>query len=264
MTQPDLIQLRGVTREYEMGKVVVRALRGVDLSLTEPGEVVALCGPSGSGKSTLLNIAGCLDRPDAGEVKVLGHNVLKMNDDELSKLRNHSIGFVFQTFNLIPVLSAYENVEYPLLLAGEKASVRRQRTQDMLRAVGLESHSQHQPAQLSGGQQQRVAIARALVTHPQLVLADEPTANLDTATSLAILELMEKMRRMLGCTFLFATHDTRLLRFVDRTLYVVDGQVNDALPPELDNPGDDVAGILFKPEGPMKASSRVVAAHAGA
>jgi putative ABC transport system ATP-binding protein len=233
-----LITLSRLSKQYQMGEVEVCALQDINLALVEQGDgaspegMIALCGPSGSGKSTLLNIIGCLDRPTAGEVKVLGHDVLRLGDDELSDLRHRSLGFIFQTFNLIPVLSAFENIEYPLLLSGLSGRERRERVSALVEEVGLTRFATHRPSQLSGGQQQRVAIARALVTRPQLVLADEPTANLDTATGLLILELMQSMRAEHGCTFIFATHDSRLLPFADRIVRLVDGKL---APPE---PGD--------------------------
>lgn len=242
--QQCLVSLRNVTKQYPMGKVDVNALTGIDLSLrgAEQGApdgkqdegLIALCGPSGSGKSTLLNIIGCLDRPTSGEVNILGHDVLQLSDDGLSELRSRSLGFVFQNFNLIPVLSAYENVEYPLLLAGVKASERRERVTTILQGVGLEQFAVHWPSQLSGGQQQRVAIARALVGRPRMVLADEPTANLDTTTGMRILEMMRNLRDEVGCTFILATHDVRLLKFADRIVHLVDGQIVDNPPAHVD------------------------------
>ena len=241
--QHSLISLRHVSKQYPMGKVIVNALSDVDIVIEGPADgeqregLIALCGPSGSGKSTLLNIIGCLDRPTAGTVSILGHDVLQLNDNALSELRNQSLGFIFQTFNLIPLLNAYENVEYPLLLAGVKGGERRERVATMLRSVGLEQFATHQPAQLSGGQQQRVAIARALVSRPRIVLADEPTANLDTATGMRILELMHDLRREFGCTFVLATHDLRLLKFADRIVHLVDGRIQDTPVPVDLRPG---------------------------
>jgi putative ABC transport system ATP-binding protein len=218
------VQLQGVTKEYRLGKTTVNALRGVDLVLTQ-GDFAALCGPSGSGKSSLLHIIGCLDRPTSGTVQVLGSEVLAMSDRQLSDLRSRELGFVFQSFNLIPVLTAQENIEYPLLLTNIGAAERRRRVTEMLRAVQLEPFAHHRPSELSGGQQQRVAIARALITRPRLVLADEPTANLDTATGTRIIELMREMRDAFHCTFLFSTHDVRILRFADRIFSIEDGLI---------------------------------------
>jgi putative ABC transport system ATP-binding protein len=216
------VYLQGMTKEYLLGKTVVPALRGVDLTLT-PGDFAALCGPSGSGKSSLLHIIGCLDRPTSGTVQILGRDVLNMSDSNVSDLRSRELGFIFQSFNLIPVLTAYENIEYPLLLTHVDAMERRSRVQEMLHAVGLASFTRHRPAELSGGQQQRVAIARALITRPKLILADEPTANLDTGTGMQIIELMRGMRDAFPCTCLFSTHDSRVLRFADRIYYLEDG-----------------------------------------
>lgn len=219
-----IASLRSVTKQYRLGRTTVNALRGVDLALEE-GEFVALCGPSGSGKTSLLNIIGCLDRPTTGAVSVVGQDLLDLNDGQLSELRSRSLGFIFQTFNLIPVLTAYENVEYPLLLRGVRSRERHERVREALKAVRLEEFGRHRPAELSGGQQQRVAVARALITRPQLVLADEPTASLDTATGSLIIELMRAMRSQYGSTFLFSTHDGRVLRFADRILHLVDGRI---------------------------------------
>lgn len=219
-----IASLHSVTKQYRLGRTTVNALRGVDLTLEE-GEFVALCGPSGSGKTSLLNILGCLDRPTTGEVNVVGEDLRALDDGQLSELRSRSLGFIFQTFNLIPVLTAYENVEYPLLLRGVRARERRQRVWEALEAVRLEEFTHHRPTELSGGQQQRVAVARALITRPQFVLADEPTASLDTATGALIIEFMRTMRNQYGCTFLFSTHDGRVLRFADRILHLVDGRI---------------------------------------
>lgn len=219
-----IVSLDNITKEYRLGRTTVNALRGVSLTL-EKGEFVALCGPSGSGKTSLLNILGCLDRPTSGEVRIVGEDLRRLGDSQLSELRSRSLGFIFQTFNLVPVLTAYENVEYPLLLRGMRAEERKQRVREVLQAVGLEEFTHHRPTELSGGQQQRVAVARALITRPQLVLADEPTASLDSATGRVIIEFMRAMRERYGCTFLFSTHDARVLRYADRILYLVDGQL---------------------------------------
>lgn len=225
-----IVSLQEVTKQYRLGRTTVDALRGVDLTLEE-GEFVALCGPSGSGKTSLLNILGCLDRPTGGSVTVVGEDLFDLDDGQLSELRSRALGFIFQTFNLIPVLTAYENVEYPLLLRGVRSRERQHRVREALEAVKLEEHARHRPAELSGGQQQRVAVARALITRPQLVLADEPTASLDTATGALIIEAMRAMRDQYGCTFLFSTHDGRVLRFADRILHLVDGRI--AAPQEV-------------------------------
>ncbi len=222
--------LETITKDYRLGQTTVQALRGVDLTL-DTGEFVALCGPSGSGKTSLLNILGCIDRPTSGKATVAGRDLSELGDVQLSDLRSRTLGFIFQTFNLVPVLTAYENVEYPLLLRGVGARERRRQVLEALRAVRLEEFARHRPAELSGGQQQRVAVARALITRPQLVLADEPTASLDTATGAMIVEFMRGMREQHGCTFLFSTHDVRVLRYADRIIHLLDGRI--AAPEEL-------------------------------
>jgi len=219
-----VLSVVSVTKEYRLGHTLVPALRGVTLEV-DAGEFVALCGPSGSGKTTLLNIMGCLDRPTSGRVAVMNEDVLALSDARLSDLRSRLIGFVFQTFNLIPVLTAYENVEYPLLLQGVGRRERQRRGSMILEEVGLREHARHRPDELSGGQRQRVAIARALVTNPQVVLADEPTANLDSETGLTILELMKQMNREHGATFIFSTHDPEVLRYADRIHQIRDGKL---------------------------------------
>ena len=220
-----LCQLRNVKKIYPMGDLEVQALRGVDLTI-EKGEFTVIAGPSGSGKSTVLNLIGCLDRPSAGEVFLEDKPVAKMGDTELGQLRAARIGFIFQSFNLIPVLTAFENVELALRLAGytdgNKARVER-----ALADVGLGDHMQRRPAQLSGGQQQRVAIARALVKAPALVIADEPTANLDSHNGKAILELMREMNARDGVTFLFSTHDAMVMEQAKRVVRLVDGLIVD-------------------------------------
>ncbi|HSN15454.1 MAG TPA: ABC transporter ATP-binding protein, partial [Anaeromyxobacteraceae bacterium] len=205
-----LIRLENVTRTYQLGETTVPALRGVSLDL-HPGEFTALVGPSGSGKSTLLNLVGCIDEPDTGKVWVEGVDVAELSDDDRSRLRNRRIGFIFQSFNLVPVLDVQENVELPLLVH-EKLPVgeRRARVAQALADVGLADFARHPPDKLSGGQRQRVAIARALVTHPILVLADEPTANLDSETAAKILDLMVELNERRKVTFLFSTHDEKL------------------------------------------------------
>jgi putative ABC transport system ATP-binding protein len=220
-----LCQLRNVKKIYPMGDLEVQALRGVDLTI-EKGEFTVIAGPSGSGKSTVLNLIGCLDRPSVGEVFLEDKPVAKMGDTELGQLRAARIGFIFQSFNLIPVLTAFENVELALRLAGytdgNKARVER-----ALADVGLGDHMQRRPAQLSGGQQQRVAIARALVKAPALVIADEPTANLDSHNGKAILELMREMNARDGVTFLFSTHDAMVMEQAKRVVRLVDGLIVD-------------------------------------
>ena len=220
-----LIQLSGMTKDYVLGSVVVPALKGVDL-VVDRGEFTVLMGPSGSGKSTLLNILGLLDRPTTGSYRLDGKEVGDVDFDALAGVRNRQVGFIFQSFNLVPVLDVKENIELPLVIGGgaiDDAAVRA-----LVDDVGLGAVMHHRPDQLSGGQRQRVAVARALVTSPALVLADEPTANLDGKTSDQILDLMEKMNRERGTTFLFSTHDPRVEARARRVLHIADGAVFEA------------------------------------
>jgi putative ABC transport system ATP-binding protein len=223
-----LIRLEDVHRTYRLGETEVPAVRGVSLEL-HAGELAALVGPSGSGKSTLLNLVGCIDEPDAGRVLVEGVDVATLDDDARSRLRNRKIGFIFQSFNLVPVLDVAENVELPLLVhARLSAAERRERVRQAIEDVGLADFARHPPDKLSGGQRQRVAIARALVTRPILVLADEPTANLDSETAKRILDLMVDLNERRGVTFLFSTHDEKLMARVGRHLHIVDGRLEGA------------------------------------
>ncbi len=220
-----VIELNGVTKDYPLGDTTVHALKGVDLSI-EAGEFLSVVGPSGSGKTTLLNIIGCIDRATSGNVAIHGTDVTTMSDRDLTDLRLRRIGFIFQTFNLIPVLSLVENVEFPLLLMkGERLSKReiRRRAEELIEEVGLAEQQKQRPHELSGGQRQRVAIARALVTKPDIVLADEPTANLDSATGERILKLMKRLNERERTTFLFSTHDPEVLRYAGHVLGVRDG-----------------------------------------
>jgi putative ABC transport system ATP-binding protein len=212
-----------VTKTYELGRTRVPALRGVSLEV-EPGEFMAVAGPSGSGKSTLLNLMGCLDHPTSGTVFVEGQDLQRLDDDALSDLRARKIGFIFQTFNLIPVLSALENVEFPLLFRGGNHGGRA-RAQRALEEVGLQDFGRHRPDELSGGQRQRVAVARALATDPVIVLADEPTANLDSATGEAIIDLMLEINRRDGTTFIFSTHDPKVMQHARRVVRLHDGRL---------------------------------------
>jgi putative ABC transport system ATP-binding protein len=226
-----LFSARGAAKRYELGETEVVALDGVDLEIG-PGEFVAIAGPSGSGKSTLLHLLGALDSPDRGRVEVDGRDLATLSEGERTLLRRRRLGFVFQSFHLVPVLSALENVEYPLWIDDVPAAERRERSRELLRAVGLESRFDHRPARLSGGERQRVAIARALVHRPAAVLADEPTGNLDSANGAAIFELMLSVRRDLGTTFVLATHDPVLMARSPRRIDLRDGRVvSDALQP---------------------------------
>jgi putative ABC transport system ATP-binding protein len=221
-----VIQLQDVTRVYRIGDIETQALRGVTLDVTD-GEFGAIVGPSGSGKTTMLQLMGCLDRPTSGSVFINGKEVTRLSPNQRADLRKGTIGFVFQFFALIPGLTAYENVELPLLLTGAKASDRRARVQELLEAVGLSDRARHRPDQMSGGEQQRVAIARALATHPVLILADEPTANLDTDNGRQVMEIMQRLNEETGTTFIFATHDPRVIPFARRTVELRDGQLAD-------------------------------------
>ncbi|NNN06937.1 MAG: ABC transporter ATP-binding protein [Elusimicrobia bacterium] len=218
-----LVEVRGLEKIYP-GGTKVAAVRGVDLKV-ERGEFTALAGPSGSGKSTLLNLIGTLDRPTKGDIFHDGRNVTRLDADALADFRLGALGFVFQAYNLIPVLTALENVEYPLVLRGAGASERRSAAHDALKRVGLEAQAHRRPDLLSGGQQQRVAVARAIVHRPALVLADEPTANLDSKTGAALLDLMEELNREHGVTFLFSSHDPAVLSRARRVVHLQDGEL---------------------------------------
>ena len=220
----EVAKVENVTRVYKIGKVETQALRGVNLSI-ESGEFTALVGPSGSGKTTLLQLLGCLDQPTSGNVSINGKNVSNLNRDQRADMRRGTLGFIFQFYALIPTLSAYENVEMPLLLASHSASERRERVLQLLEAVGLADRANNRPDQMSGGQQQRVAIARALATKPSLILADEPTANLDTINGEQVMEIMAKLNRETGVTFVFATHDPRVIKFAKRIVTLSDGLI---------------------------------------
>jgi len=220
------VQAVGVHKTYRLGETQVRALRGVDLSLHK-GEFTALVGASGSGKSTLLNLLGCLDEPDQGRILFEGRDVAHLNDEQRSETRNLNIGFIFQSFNLVPVLDVFENVELPLLLhKGLAAKDRRDRVEQALSDVGLGEYKRHLPDKLSGGQRQRVAVARALVTQPLLVLADEPTANLDSETAGRLIDLMVDLNQKRKVTFLFSTHDEKLMVRVARIVRIRDGVIS--------------------------------------
>jgi putative ABC transport system ATP-binding protein len=217
-----LVAVKDVTKTYRLGTQTVVALDGVSMSV-EAGEFLAVAGPSGSGKTTLLNLIGCLDTPSCGDIEIDGERVNGLSSGRRADLRARKLGFIFQTFNLIPVLTAWENVEYPLLLTKRTADGARVMT--ALEQVGLGDRVRHRPSELSGGQQQRVAIARALVTEPALVLADEPTANLDSKTGHEIVELMRRLNRERHTTFVFSTHDPRIMKAADRVLEISDGRL---------------------------------------
>lgn len=221
----DIIEIKGLKKNYALGTTTVHALRGIDLTI-EKGDLISIVGPSGSGKTTLLNVIGCIDDATEGSVKVSGREITSLKDREITDMRLHHIGFIFQTFNLIPVLNTIENVEFPLLLMRKlsKAEIRK-RAEKLIEEVGLKDHIRHRPAELSGGQRQRVAIARALVTNPDIVLADEPTANLDSVTGDQILNLMKEMNRIENTTFIFSTHDANVLKYARSVVKIRDGLI---------------------------------------
>ena len=218
------VVLKGISRTYRLDAVDVPALIDINLVIL-PNRFTVISGPSGSGKTTLLNLIGCIDRPDQGTIMVGGKAVQSMTDDALSDFRSRQLGFVFQNFNLLPVLTAFENVEYPLVLAGMPPARRRARVERLLEAVGLADRSRNRPGQLSGGQRQRVAIARALARKPQLVLADEPTANLDSKTGAEIIELMRSMQQRHHVSFIFSSHDPKVLEAADDAVHIHDGRI---------------------------------------
>lgn len=216
--------VENVTRVYKIGEVETQALRGVTMGI-DAGEFTALVGPSGSGKTTLLQLMGCLDQPTSGKVFVNGKDVSTLKRSERADVRRGTIGFIFQFFALIPTLTAYENVEMPLLLNGLKSDERKSRVMELLEAVGLSERAHHKPDQLSGGEQQRVAIARALAPKPTMILADEPTANLDTTNGEQVMEIMSKLNEETGVTFIFASHDPRVIKFGRRVVQLQDGLI---------------------------------------
>ena len=219
-----IVEVREVKKSYRMGNVLVPALCGVSFDVRE-GEFLTIFGPSGSGKSTLLHLMGCLDRPDEGDILIDGSDILKLNDNKLAELRLTKMGFVFQFFNLLPRLTALKNVELPLTVAGVPEKEALSRTEEMLRFVGLEARMNHKPYELSGGEQQRVAIARALINNPKIVLADEPTGNLDTKTGWEIVQLMRKLNEERKQTFVIVTHDPHIAETADRIIHLRDGLI---------------------------------------
>ncbi len=222
----EVVKIENVARVYKIGKVETQALRGVNLSI-ENGEFTVLVGPSGSGKTTLLQMIGCLDQPTSGNVCINGKDVTRLNRNQRADMRRGTIGFIFQFFALIPTLTAYENVEMPLLLNGHSSKERRERVMELLQAVDLADRANNRPDQLSGGQQQRVAVARALAPKPTLVLADEPTANLDTTNGQQVMDIMAKLNKETGVTFIFATHDPRVIKYAQRVVTLRDGLIVD-------------------------------------
>jgi putative ABC transport system ATP-binding protein len=224
----NIIEIKGLKKNYALGTTTVHALRGIDLTIAK-GDFMSIIGPSGSGKTTILNIIGCIDAASDGSVKVSGQEITKLKDQQITDIRLHHIGFIFQTFNLIPVLNCIENVEFPLLLMKKhsKNEVRR-KAEKLIEEVGLKEHVKHRPAELSGGQRQRVAIARALVTNPDIVLADEPTANLDSVTGEQILDIMKEMNEKEKTTFIFSTHDANVMKFARNVVRIRDGLIDGA------------------------------------
>ncbi len=241
---PAVILLQNVTKVYSLGQVQVTALAGVSLEVNQ-GELVAIMGPSGSGKSTLMNILGCLDQPTSGRYLLEGTDVSRLSDDELAAIRNRKVGFVFQSFNLLPRLRAVEQVELPMVYAGLPRSARRRRAVELLELVGLGDRLDHRPTQLSGGQQQRVAIARALANDPSLILADEPTGNLDSRSSAEILAVLQRLNRERGVTVIIVTHELDIARHTRRIIRMRDGLITDD-EPNL-NPTDAEAALGRKP-----------------
>ena len=223
-----IVTLRNVKKDYQLGDVTVPAVRGVDLEI-EAGDFISIAGPSGSGKTTILNLIGCIDTPTDGAVAVDGVETNTLDDRELTDLRHRHIGFIFQSFNLVPVLDVYENIEFPLLLGRERLSreERHTRIEELIDQVGLADHTRHRPNELSGGQRQRVAIARALVTHPKIVLADEPTANLDSTTGSQIIELMKRINAERYSTFIFSTHDAEIVGIANHVVRLQDGLITE-------------------------------------
>ena len=221
-----MLETHQLTKNYQLGQETIHALRGVDFQ-AHAGEFVVINGPSGSGKSTLLNLVACIDRPTSGEVHIDGQRTAELNDYQLTELRKHKIGLLFQTFNLIPVLSVYENTEYPLLLQGVDRAERRERAMALLDQVGIAELAGRRPDEISGGQRQRVAIARALVTDPKLVLADEPTASLDSTTGNQVMEIMSRTKTEHQAAFVVVTHDPMVSEFAERVVHIRDGQFHD-------------------------------------
>ena len=220
-----IVSIVNVKKEYILGKTVVSALQDVSLKVA-PGEFISIAGPSGSGKTTLLNLIGCVDTATAGQVLIDGHDTRHLSDRRLTDLRLNTLGFIFQSFNLVAVLSVFQNVEFPLLLQNKLTQAQRKaRVDELLEKVGLSSHARHRPNELSGGQRQRVAVARALVTRPKIVLADEPTANLDSKTGENIIDLMKEMNSIEKTTFIFSTHDAKVMAHADSIVRLADGRI---------------------------------------
>ncbi len=221
-----LLEISDVRKEYYLGKTVIPALKGVSFRV-DPGDFISIVGPSGCGKTTLLNILGCIDKPSDGTVLIDGRNLADLSDNEEAGIRLEQIGFIFQSFNLVPVLNCFENIEFPLILAGVNKKERKARVDRLISLVGLEEFASHRPDELSGGQRQRVAIARALINRPSLIIADEPTANLDSETGDMILETMARLNREEKVTFIFSTHNPEIMRYAKRIIRLKDGLIQD-------------------------------------
>lgn len=219
-----LVTVEGVKKDYTLGKTTIHALRGLDFSVAT-GEFLSIVGPSGCGKTTLLNLIGCIDTPTAGRITFEGTDVAGLNDNEEADMRLHKIGFIFQSFNLIPVLTVMENVEFPMILTGTPKEQRKRRAAELLEAVELSEYADHKPDELSGGQRQRVAIARALVHKPRLVIADEPTANLDSETSRTVMSIMQRLNEREKVTFIFSTHNPLVIEYAHRIIELQDGLI---------------------------------------
>jgi putative ABC transport system ATP-binding protein len=220
-----IVSIVHVRKEYVLGEAIVPALQDASLTVA-PGDFISIAGPSGSGKTTLLNLIGCVDTATTGEVRIDGHDTRHLSDRQLTELRLNTLGFIFQSFNLVAVLSVFQNVEFPLLLQNKLTQTQRKaRIDELLQEVGLASHAQHRPSELSGGQRQRVAVARALVTRPKIVLADEPTANLDSKTGETIIDLMKEMNRIEKTTFIFSTHDAKVMSHANSIVRLADGRI---------------------------------------
>lgn len=249
------MELENLERSYQLGKVTVNALRGVTLRVQQ-GEFMVIMGPSGSGKTTLLNIIGTLDKPTSGRALIDGEDITIMNDGQLTRLRRHKIGFVFQFHNLIPVLTAMENVELPLITSGVRRRVSQERASDLLVRVGLRERTNHLPDELSGGEQQRVAIARALANHPRLVLADEPTGDLDTQTGFEVVELMHSMAKQEGSSVVVVTHDPVIADKADRLLEMRDGRIAKKVPEFVPRPRNTIRTVEPLPPEPGRSLSQ--------
>ena len=255
MQVPAVVELENLEKSYRLGKVTVNALRGVTLKLRQ-AEFMVIMGPSGSGKTTLLNIIGTLDKPSSGRALVDGEDITRMSDWQLTKLRRHKIGFVFQFHNLIPVLTALENVELPLVTSGAKRKMSRDRALELLRRVGLQDRTDHLPDELSGGEQQRVAIARALANHPRIVLADEPTGDLDTQTGSEVVQLMHNIAKQEGSSVVVVTHDPVVAEKADRLVEMRDGRIIEKVPEPVPRQRHTIRTVEPLPPEPGRSLSQ--------